>query len=303
YVVYQLLNGNVTTGALGDINRARLIFQLDKRNGISKLYNWTTVQGPGGTDVWVPVEQINGADAGIRHTFRITEDQFASESRRLVNHKNYYYLAIAYAYNEYEPFNPNTLIGQRRPYLEGRGNIRTYNPLPHPPTFQQLSGMYGEGPRITRLEGVGAGENFLELAEGEYDKILAGTTNGELIYAPGAGPVRVQVFNPLVVQDGEYILRLVDPNPSAELSPFTGWEFYNVNDPGTRYRSEKPLAQLNEQLIADLGISIFMGQSNDVGDRSQEDLGTIGYSLNYADPGEQNWLEFITDDLGGAPFF
>src|SRR5690606_10799121 len=163
YLVYQLLNGNVTTGELKDINKARLVFQVDKRNGISRLYNWTTIQGPGGVDVWVPVEQVNGADAGIRHTFQITEDQFASSDRRLVNHKNYYYLAVAYAYNEFTPFDPLSLIGQRRPYLEGRGNIKVYNPLPHPPTFKKINGLYGEGPVVTRLEGIGAGENFLEM--------------------------------------------------------------------------------------------------------------------------------------------
>ncbi len=300
YLVYQLLNGNVTTGELEDNNKARLVFQVDKRNGVSKLFNWTTVQGPGGIDVWVPVEQVNGADAGIRHTFQITEDQFASSDRRLVNHKNYYYLAVAYAYNEYLPFNPENLVGQRRPYLEGRGNIKTYNPLPHPPTFKTINGIYGEGPVVTRLEGIGAGENFLELDPAEYDSILSGTnTTGEITYAPGASPVRVQVFNPLVVQDGEYILRMVDPFPSDTLSAFTGWEFYNVNDPDNIYRSEKPLATLNEQLIADLGISVFIGQSNDVGDGS-EDQGTIGYDLQFADPANE-WLGFIPDDLGGLP--
>jgi hypothetical protein len=36
----------------------------------------------------------------------------------------------------------------------GRGNIQTYDPLPHPQTFKMINGMYGEGPVITRLEGV-----------------------------------------------------------------------------------------------------------------------------------------------------
>ncbi len=301
YLVYQLLNGNVTTGELGDVSKARLIFQVDKRNGVSTLYNWTTIKGPNNTNVWVPIEQVAGADGGIRHTFQITEDQFASENRRIVNHKHYYYLAIAYAYNEYAPFDPQSLIGQRRPYLEGRRNIRVYDPLPHPQTFKKINGMYGEGPIITRLEGVGAGENFLELAEGEYDKILAGTNNGEVTYASGAGPIRVQVFNPLVVTDGEYIVEFVDPVPSDTLSLSTGWKLYNVNDPSKVYTNEKPLAQLNEQLIADLGISVFLGQSDDAGDRKDETNGTIGYDLTYQDASKPQWLQFIGDDAGGTP--
>jgi hypothetical protein len=301
YLVYQLLNGNVTTGELKDVNRARLIFQVDKNNGVSKLYNWTTITGPNNSDVWVPVEQIAGADAGIRHTLRITEDQFASQDRRLVNHKHYYYLAIAYAYNEFEPFDPISLVGQRKPYLEGRRNIRVYDPLPHPQTFKMINGMYGEGPVITRLEGVGAGENFLELEVGEYDKILAGTNGGEVVYASNAGPIRVQVFNPLVVKDGEYILRIVDPLPSDTISNAAGWELYNTADPSTIYSSDQPISQLNEQLIADLGISVLIGQSDDAGDKRDVTNGTIGYSIDYHDPGGPQWLEFIGDDFAGLP--
>jgi hypothetical protein len=303
YLVYQLLNGNVTTGELEDVSKARLVFQVDKRNGISKLFNWTTIKGPNNADVWVPVEQITGADGGIRHTFQITEDQFASEDRRLVNHKHYYYTAIAYAYNEYAPFDPQSLIGQRTPYLEGRLNIRTYDPLPHPQTYKMINGMYGEGPIVTRLEGVGAGENFLEMDTAEYNEILSGNNNGEVTYTAGGSPVRVQVFNPLVVQDGEYILEMVDPSPSDTLSASTGWKFYNVNTPNEVYVSEKPLANLNEQLIADLGISIFIGQSDDAGDKKDPSNGTIGYSVDYKDPTKPQWLFFVGDDLAGQPIF
>ena len=303
YLVYQLANGNVTTGELDDINKARLVFQVDKRNGISTLYNWTTVKGPNGIDVWVPIEQIQGADAGLLHTFQIKNDQFASEDKRLVNHKHYYYTAIAYAYNEYAPFDPTTLIGQRKPYLEGRGNIKTYDPLPHPQTFRKINGMYGEGPIVTRLEGVGAGENFLELAEGQYDTIFNDATGGEVTYAPGGAPVRVQIFNPLVIQDGEYILEFVDPIPGDTLSLATGWKFYNLNDPSKLYLSENTIAQLNEQLIAELGISVFVGQSDDAGDKADKTNGTIGYSLTYQDPTKPQWLTFVPDDLGGLPIF
>ncbi len=304
YKVYQLLNGNVTLGDLDDVTKARLVFQVDKRNGIDKLYNWTTIKGPHDVDVWVPVEQVDGADDGIKHTFNITEDQFASGDRRLINHKHYYYTAIAYAFNEFAPFDPANLIGQRTPYLEGRGNIKTYDPLPHPQTFQEINGLFGEGSVVTRLEGVGAGENFLELGEGELDEILAGNNHGEVTYAPGAAPVRVSVFNPLVVKDGEYILEFTDPFPTVDsLSSNAGWKFYNVNDPSKVYTNEKPLSNLNEQLIADLGISVYVGQSDDAGERKDKSNGTIGYSVTYKDASKPKWLDFVGDDFGGSPIF
>lgn len=306
YLVYQLLNGNVTLGDLGDVTKARLVFQVDKNNGVDKLYNWTTIKGPNDVDVWVPVLQVEGADDGIRHTFQITEDQFSSGDRRLVNHKHYYYTAIAYAYNEFAPFDPVTLIGQRTPYLEGRGNIKTYDPLPHPQTYKKINGLYGEGSVITRLEGEGAGENFLELADGELNEILGGNNNGEVTYAPGAAPIRVSVFNPLVVQDGEYIVEFFDPHPignTDSLSLSAGWKLYNTNDPSKVYVNEKPLSQSNEQLIADLGISVIIGQSDDSGDRADKTNGTIGYSIEYKDASKGKWLSFIGDDLAGAPIF
>ncbi len=302
YRVYQLLNGNVTTGELNDITKARPVFQVDKRNGITKLFNWSTIEGPNNTDIWVPFEQIVGTDGGIRHTFLIQEDQFASEDRRLVNHKHYYYTAIAYAYNEFEPFDPLTLIGQRKPYLEGRRNIRTYDPLPHPQTFQMVNAMYGEGPQVTRLEGVGAGENFLNIQMEEYDSILNNTnTVGELTYAIGAAPVRVQVFNPLEVKDGTYILEMVDSGDT--LSENAGWIFYREDDPSITYNSEKPLSELNEQLIADLGISVFIGQSSDCGDNLDPSNGTIGFSSDYLDPSKPEWLTFVGDDFASTPIF
>ena len=72
---------------------------------------------------FVPELQVDGSDDGIRHTFRITEDQFAEGNRRLINHKKYYFTSVAYAYNEFEEFDPETGLGQREPYLEGDRNI------------------------------------------------------------------------------------------------------------------------------------------------------------------------------------
>jgi hypothetical protein len=165
-----------------------------------------------------------------------------------------------------------------------------------------INGMYGEGPVITRLEGVGAGENFLELGDDEYDKILADTTFGKVVYRPGAGPIRIQVFNPLVVEDGEYILEFVDPIPGDTLSSSCGWKLYNIDDPSTVYESENSLSQLNEQLIAELGISVLIGQSDDAGDRADATNGTIGYDVSYGDPGGDAWIAFVPDDYtGGSP--
>ena len=43
---------------------------------------------------------VDGANTGVRHSFVVTEDKFATGDPTLINHKQYYYVAVAYAYNE-----------------------------------------------------------------------------------------------------------------------------------------------------------------------------------------------------------
>lgn len=156
-------------------------------------------------------------------------------------------------------------------------------------------------PVITRLEGVGAGENFLELAEGEYDKILAESNFGEVIYKPGAAPINVKIINPLETKAGEYIITFVDPNPGDTLSLNTKWILMN-NTGDTLVIPEKSIDYFYYQDIPGLGISVRIRQSDDAGDKYDNSNGTIGYSLTYSDTTVSPWLNFIPDDYQGLPF-
>ena len=88
----------------------------------------------------VPELMVNGDNDGIRHSFQVTLDAFAQGDNRLVNYKTYYFMAIAYGHNEYEPFNPNSGAGQDVPYLASRkgstGSIRIWSAQPHPPVTE-----------------------------------------------------------------------------------------------------------------------------------------------------------------------
>jgi hypothetical protein len=82
----------------------------------------------------IPVVEVDGGDEGIQHSFRLTDDAFATGDKRLVNHKQYYYTIVAYAYNEFLPYEPEDQIGkfgQKKAYLPGRKNIQTYTAIPH----------------------------------------------------------------------------------------------------------------------------------------------------------------------------
>ena len=321
YKVYQLAGPDVGVAELDDIEKARLIFQVDKNNGVSNIYNWRKVPHPNGSstnpDIWIPEEQTvdgNGeaANAGILHSLSITTDQFASEDSRLVNHKRYYFTTVAYAYNNYLPFDPftSTVLGQKKPYLEGRNNVRQYNPLPHPPVYRKVNALYGEEPVVTRLSGQGAGENFLDVADESREIIVttqnvAGSSfNGEVTYTPGAAPIRSKVVNPLVVQDGSYILEFVDFDGDAEsLSLNARWRFYKEDAINDVVLSDRTIASLNEQIITKFGFSVLLGQSDDVGDRADESNGTIGIEVDYQNPSGPQWLYFINDDFNGIPFY
>ena len=101
---------------MNDEEKARPIFQCDIKDGVAQIINF-----PVDEELGVPVatEMINGADEGITKAVRITNDLFAQGDNRLINHRSYYFMALAYAYNnyeEYDPFSPNA-EAQTRPFL------------------------------------------------------------------------------------------------------------------------------------------------------------------------------------------
>lgn len=99
YQVYQLLNDDVSSTDLGDLSLARLVFQCDVKDTISKLVNYTYDSDMGAS---IPTVMVDGNNEGIRHSFNVTEDLFATGDRTLVNFKTYYYMVIAYASNQFK---------------------------------------------------------------------------------------------------------------------------------------------------------------------------------------------------------
>ncbi|HLF65221.1 MAG TPA: hypothetical protein VI603_15760, partial [Saprospiraceae bacterium] len=302
YKVYQFSGPGVIAAEKDDIVKSRLIFQADLKNKVTTVYNWTSIPDPNPLStepIWIPELRVQGADAGIRHTVRITEDQFASEDRRLINHKKYYFLAVAYGYNNYAQFDPKTVVGQRRPYLEGRNNVKVYSPIPRPIVYSDLNSIYGQGPSITRLGGVGTGGNSLDVTNESRDSI-AMDMNNVIVYQPGEGPINAKVFNPLVVKDGCYIVefRDADGNP-AKLDPNAYWTLYPENDPTNVVTSERSIISPNEQIIQEFGFSVTLGQIADVGDLADERNGVIGVEMEFADPNGPTWIGWFPEGGGG----
>ena len=313
YKIYQLQNGNVGVADLNNADKARLIGQVDVQNGVSKLYNWKADDDPifPGRPINTPILKVTGDDKGIRHTFKITDDRFATgDNKKLVNHKKYYFTVIAYAYNNYAAFDAYKSLGQREPYVEGRLNIgdktrgnKPYEVTPRPITDQLLNSKYGDGPQITRLDGTGNGGRYIDITPETMDKIIAGTYDGTLVYQPGFGPIDVKIYNPIEVVDGNYTLEMRDDNLTDEILRDTAkWVLKREGD-ATSVLSERNIAKLNEQVIAKFGFSLSIAQVKDVGlsPTVGNSNGSIGSVVTYKDPAGMRWLAATPDDAPWIP--
>ena len=321
YKIYQLSGPDVSLAQRDDPSKVRLVEQVDIKNGIGRIFNWNKLrpgeETPTALDFFVPELQVEGADAGLRHTFRITEDQFADGDSKLINHRKYYYVVVAYAYNEYEAFNPNSQNGQREPYLEGDRNIGEsgvgfYTVIPRPIVDRKLKAVYGEGPEVTRVDGLGSGPGLTDLSEGTRLAMQEAFSKneeytGDLTYAAGEGPIQVQIFNPLDVQDGEYELSFTDNDINDNvLSAGARWVLRSLSNPGAgEVAAARTIEELNEQIIARFGFSITIGQVPEPGTVGFKfsGNGVIGYEEEYTDEMPIRWLSGVVDDtdLGVFP--
>ncbi|MBN3035364.1 MAG: T9SS type A sorting domain-containing protein [Bacteroidales bacterium] len=294
YQIYQLKDATVSLAeSKHDPDRCRLVAQYDVKNGVTKLVNYYYDQSIGAN---VPVVEVTGGDNGIVHAFTVTEDKFASGDRRLVNHKQYYYSVIAYAFNNYKDYDqtvPTALDGQKEPYLSGRKNIQVYTAIPH----KLINGLvmnaaFGDGPQITRIEGKGNGGQYIELAEETIEEILSkppALTENDTMgsdtypiayrarYKYGYGPVDIRVIDPLNVKKGTYtifissiydtVYREVTGEPilGDTVVASTGKWKIRLNETGEVFYSDKKIDTPNEQMFPELGISINVSQPFDPG--------------------------------------
>lgn len=304
YLLYQLANPNVGTSDFDNPELAKLIYQVDLKNDLAFLYNWESVPNPNYVPnvsapseelIWFPEVKVEGANEGIRRTFQITEDQFATGDRRLLNHRKYYFSAIAYAHNEWAPFDQNPVIfGQPITYIEGRRNIKTYAPIPRPITDVKLNSTYGDGPVVTRLDGIGVGGNFLDISDETKAAILDGSFDGTIVYKEGRGPIDVSIYNPLEVVDGDYEITFIDEDmDNDELDDAVFWKLTSAD--GFEIFSDTSIDIVNEQIIGEYGFSINIGQSADVGTWDDPSDGGIGAEIVYESTDKPFWFSGIQD--------
>lgn len=223
FKVYQLKNDKISIEELNDPSKAKLLLQSDIANGVTRLINYEFDATTGGD---APIVKAEGIDNGIKTSFRFTQDLFSSlADKKVVNHKEYYFLTVAYGYNQYLKYKEDVtfsqnanenLEGQKKPYLQGRLSKKAIG-IPHNPDPEKngsvMNSAYGYGPKVTRHEGYGNGGNSVDLTQGSIDAILANTGRVDVItYENGRGPITVKVVDPLNVPNSTFEVKFVSRN-------------------------------------------------------------------------------------------
>lgn len=303
YQVFQLQDATVGPDELDNDDRARLVYQSDIKDSIGQLINYEFDQLIGASQAH---EMVDGADEGLTHSFKITDDRFAFGDRTLINHKKYYFMAVAYGYNNYKAYDPEdaTLLdGQKKPYLASRkawdgSQIKTFVGIPHIPSPEAggtiANSQYGSSPQIIRIEGQGNGFRVLDLTSASESELMTSPYKiDHPIYQQGQGPIDVKVIDPLNVVGDNFTLRFIEGS-DAEAMQEAEWVLINETTGVSTY-SDRTLRVGNEQLLPEYGISITIGQSvfkNIEGSYNHAEM--LDATMVFADS-SQRWLTGVPD--------
>ncbi len=303
YRIFQLANASVTPQELSDVSKAREVAKVDLKNGVKEIYTWTGQANPvieNGPIVWTPKKAVSGIDSGIKKSFKIVEDQFASSDKRLINHKQYHFLVLAYAYNNWKTFDITVGEGQKKGYLEGRRNVRIYTLVPRPIVYEDLQAKYGDGPIVTRLHGEGNPGKFMDVDPAIYDLIIDKKFDGRITYKSGSGPIDAKVVDPLKVKDGKYRLEILgnfQSNNQGTLCSFDQDAYWRLTDISANkvLLDNRKLKDVKEYIINNFGFSVTIENFDDPGTAKSGSNGAVGARLEYKKPNENLWFNGIRD--------
>ena len=315
YQIFQLKSSDVSVADINDPTKARLVAQCDIKNDQDRIINFVFDEALGFA---IPIEKVDGENTGIRHSFRVTEDAFAQGARQLVNHKTYYYVAVAYAFNEFKKYDPNDplfLDGQKIPYISSRLNfdgtaISATSAVPHNPT-PEAGGTnqlieYGSSPKITRVDGYGNGNRPIDFTSTTLSTILSQGFSDTPEYDYGKGPINIKVVDPLLLAPGYFECKFTNYTPpiSGNSADTASWVVYHYKEKGGAFidsiTSEMSIDGDNEQIIPAWGISVQIHQEkyyfpSGSGNISFKTTDMISSSIEYADSSKR-WLAGVPDN-------
>jgi hypothetical protein len=314
YQIFQLKSNQVSLSDLRNPEKARLIAQCDIKDNIKSIINFEFDEELGFS---VPIEVVQAENKGIKHSFLVDKDLFAQGQPKLINFKRYYYMAIAYAHNNYKtyiPDDPANIDGQKTPYLASRkaavGEVLVMEGIPHNPTPENDGTNYimeyGHSPQITRLDGYGNGNRSLDFTPATLTKILTDGFMENPTYDYGKGPINIKVVDPLALAPGYFECKFRDYTAPAtgNGADTASWVVYQYDKKGgsiiDSVSSDQTIALDNEQIIPKWGISVQIHQENyyfasGSGNVSAKYTDMIESSIEFADSSKR-WLTGVSDN-------
>lgn len=319
YRVFQLANSQVTSAeifnpATGEVDNTKAyeVFQCDIRDGVTQIVNYVKNINISDTTS-IPQIKVSGKDSGIVHSFALTNDQFATTNdKRFINYHNYYFVAIAYSFNNFERFDPlNFVSTQDVAYLGsahgvGGTEIKVVAAMPNPTNTNMgtiLGSDYETGVSITRIEGIGNGGNDIELDDATEASILAHDTVAKAVYKVNQGPIMVKVVDPIKVQPMDWVLQILGKTTNASLGVDSSakWRLSGIrngNKEVTIY-SEQNVTTVNEQILEDYGISVKLNQVQPPGKNQKAGNGYITSEVIFTDKSKP-WLGGVQDQADSS---
>ncbi len=318
YKVYQVKNKSVSVNDLDDADLARLVFQCDIEDQHTTLINYEFDENLQQT---IPKLKAEGENLGISHSFNLLTDAFAEGDNKLINHKEVYYMAVAYAvnYSEFNVFNPSDpllLNGQKLPYIESGKSatgtaVKVFTAVPHKPEVEAegtvQNSEYGDEVELTRLEGIGNGNREIRMTQETEDRIMSGWPYkvADVTYQEGYTPVSIKVVDPLIVPKGAFTFKILEDSATQNYDlTDASWELTFVGDSQTIvYTSDLAIQIGNEQILPEVGLSVYIKQAP-VTQTGQTDDEAIDYinsvltsSIEYSD---EQWITAIEDNDGAS---
>ena len=314
YQIYQLKNNQIAVSDLRDPTKARLVAQCDIKDNVENIVNFEFDEDLGFS---VPIQMVAAENEGIRHSFSIKTDLFAQGSTQLVNFKRYYYIAVAYAHNNYKtyvPDDPIALDGQKKRYILSRkapmGEVTTVEAIPHisaPEAGGTLHFLeYGSSPKITRVDGYGNGNRPIDFTSTTLSTILSQGFSDTPEYDYGKGPINIKVVDPLLLAPGYFECKFTDYTAPVigNSADTASWVVYRYEEKGgafiDSFSSEMSINGDNEQIIPTWGISVQIHQEkyyfpSGSGNISFKTTDMISSSIEYADSSKR-WLAGVPDN-------
>ncbi len=305
YKVYQLKDDKVSATDLDDPTKALLLTEegglMDLKDDVKRLVNYT--RDPI-LNIYYPTVNLELPNNGITHSLRILKDKFTGSP--LVNHKTYYYAAVAFASNEFKKYDPGnpTVGGQKTTYLQGAKNFAKYSAIPHGVESRNegstLQSLWGDAATVRRIEGANNGGNELNLTQETVDEIVKNGFKDTLEYVKTYDPIGFKVTDPIQLKEANFELQFI-----ADTNKKIKWELRDLTNldtiRGDRYIEspyEQPIiSQRSGNTDFDYGFSLKLGAPVPVYKNiisKNYVYAPIGGTIEYKDP-SRPWLAFVKD--------